>query len=343
MHVLTKTTGALLAAGALGLWASDSRACATCGCTLSSDAASGFSATEGFRFSLQLDYINQDALRSGTSSATPAAVVDQPSNSALGGGEIEHGTLNRYVTAGVSYSIDKDWRLDLKVPYIDRDHSTYGQQNTPYTSAETASDQLSYGHVTGIGDIKLIATYQGLLPTHNLGVQFGIKLPTGANGSAVNFATGPGAGTPIDASLQAGTGSTDIIVGGYYYQAISQNVDAFGSGQFQAAVKERLHQADNDYRPGNSETVSIGLRYLDNPKIIPQLQLNVFHKSADQGALADTTDTAGTVAYLSPGIMLHITHKLLGYGFIQVPVYSNLGGYQLFPHWTASVGLSYGY
>jgi hypothetical protein len=29
------------------------------------------------------------------------------------------------------------------------------------------------------------------------------------------------------------------------------------------------------------------------------------------------------------------------YGFVQVPVYSNLYGYQLFPRWTASVGASY--
>jgi hypothetical protein len=28
------------------------------------------------------------------------------------------------------------------------------------------------------------------------------------------------------------------------------------------------------------------------------------------------------------------------YAFVQVPVYSHLAGYQLFPHWTASVGIS---
>jgi hypothetical protein len=29
------------------------------------------------------------------------------------------------------------------------------------------------------------------------------------------------------------------------------------------------------------------------------------------------------------------------YAFVQLPVFSNLSGYQLMPRWTASVGLSY--
>ncbi len=94
---------------------------------------------------------------------------------------------------------------------------------------------------------------------------------------------------------------------------------------------------------GNSTTLSFGLRYEQYPKVIPQLQLNLFRKSADQGALADTTDTAGTVAYLSPGLTAQIVHKLYAYTVLQFPLYSNLSGYQLFPHWTATAGLSYAF
>jgi len=71
--------------------------------------------------------------------------------------------------------------------------------------------------------------------------------------------------------------------------------------------------------------------------------VNLSHKSADQGALADTTDTAGTVAYLSPGITLKVANRLHIYGFAQVPVYSNLDGYQLAPRWTASFGGTYAF
>ena len=85
------------------------------------------------------------------------------------------------------------------------------------------------------------------------------------------------------------------------------------------------------------------IRDRDNPKVVPQLQLNLSRRSADQGALADTTNTAGTVAYLSPGLTAQIVHKLYAYSVLQVPVYSNLSGYQLFPHWTATAGLSYAF
>ena len=318
-------------------------ACATCGCTVNSDAAMGYSAATGWRLNLEYTFIDQDELRSGTGTAGPAAVVNNPSNPALGGGEIEKQTINRYYTLGVSYRPNADWGVNLLVPYVSRSHWTYGQQPSPYTPAESASDQISGARVSSLGDLKLIGNYQGLLPTHNLGLQLGVKLPTGQYGTEVKFYNGPDAGTPLDASLQAGTGSTDVIVGAYYYQAVSQDFDAFANIQFQSAVAEQQKQPGNDYRPGNSATLSFGLRYEANPNWTPQLQVNLSRKSADQGALADTTDTAGTVAYLSPGITALVMHQLNLYGVVQVPVYSNLDGYQLFPHWTATMGLSYAF
>jgi hypothetical protein len=310
--------------------------CATCGCTVNSDAAMGYSSATGFRLNLEYTYINQDQLRGGTSNATPSEVVNNPSNPSLGGGEIERQTINHYLTLGASYRPNADWNFNLLVPYVVRDHTTYGNQNEPYTPSESAADQISGAHVSNLGDVKLIANFQGILPTHNLGVQLGVKLPTGQYGSAVNFYDGPNAGTPLDTSLQAGTGSTDVIVGAYYFQPISLNFAAFGNVQFQSAVAHKLNTPGNDYRPGNIITVSLGLRYEENPHWIPQLQLNISRK-------LKLTDTAGTVAYLSPGLTAQIVSKLHAYTVLQVPVYSNLSGYQLFPHWTGTVGLSYAF
>lgn len=304
------------------------QACATCGCTLSADAAMGYSAVAGARLSLEYDYINQDELRSGTRSV--AGVPD--------GYELEHDTLNRYITAGLSYSPNSSWSATLLVPYVVRTHSTYGT----FDSTQPLPD-LSSSRSSSLGDVKLIGSYQGLLPTHNLGVQLGVKLPTGHYGTAVDFYSGPNAGTPLDASLQPGTGSTDVIVGAYYYQAISQNFDAFINGQFQSAVRHHMDQPGNDYRPGNSVNVSFGLRYEANPQWVPQLQVNLVHKSLDQGALADVQSTAGTVAYLSPGITVRVLSAVHVFAFAQVPVYSNLYGYQLYPRFTASMGATYAF
>jgi hypothetical protein len=318
-------------------------ACATCGCTLSADAVMGYSVVSGWRISVEDDYINQDQLRGGTSSTSPSQVVNEPSNPALGGGEIEKQTINHYVTTGISYSPDSSWNLNLLVPYVARDHTTYGVQSSPYNASESAPDQISGAHVSGVGDIRLIGSYQGLLLQHNLGLQFGIKLPTGQFGTRVKFDSGPNVGTPLDASLQVGTGSTDLIVGAYYYHAVSENIDAFINGQFQAAVMHRQDEPGNDFRPGNSATTSLGLRYEGNPRVLPQVQLNVLHKSADQGALADTPDTAGTVVYVSPGLTVRAVQRVYLFGFVQLPIYSKLDGYQLIPHWTVSAGANYAF
>jgi len=325
-------------------------ACATCGCTLSTDAATGYSSESGWRVNLEYDYLDQDELRNGSGTATPAQVVNQPSDPSLGGGEIEKDTTNRYLNLGISYRPNADWGFSLLVPYVQRDHSTYGVQAQPFTPAEIAPGQISSTSVSGLGDIKLMASYQGFLPTHNFGVQVGVKLPTGNYGGQTDdgavighpvlFKSGPLAGQALDSSLQVGTGSTDLIVGAYYYQPVSQDFDAFVNGQFQSAVSERLHGVGANYRPGNQASMSAGLRYVAHPSLVPQLQVNLSHKTADQGAFADRADTAGTVAYLSPGLTVSLHQNLQVYGFAQFPVYSRLQGYQLFPRWTASVGIS---
>src|SRR6202165_220309 len=333
------TLAGVLSSGAPeAAWAS-----ATCGFTLSADAAAGYSAISGFRFNFEYDYINQNRLRAGTGAATPAPVINSPSNPALGGGEIEKQTIIRYLTIGMSYSPNSEWNIGVLVPYVMRSHTTFGQQPSPYTSSETASNQISGASLSELGDVKIIGSYQGLLPTHNLGVQLGVKLPTGHYGTAVNFNNGPNVGAPLDASLQAGTGSTDLIVGACYCPTVSQHFDAFVNGQFQSAVKHKLDHPGTAFRPGNAATMSLGVRYEAHSQWVPQLQVNLLRKSADQGALADTTDTAGTVAYLSPGVTLHVMGNLHLFAFAQIPMYSRLDGYQLFPHWTAPVGGSYAF
>jgi hypothetical protein len=301
-------------------------ACAACGCTLNADAAMGYSAEPGLRLSFEYDYIHQDQLRSGKHAV--AVVPD--------GNELERETLNRYLTLGIDYNPSADWNINLRVPYVTRTHSTYGEYDSTVPLPPASSSRSS-----SIGDIKLIGAYQGFLPLHNLGFQLGIKLPTGQYGTAVNFNGGPAAGTPLDASLQPGTGSTDIVVGAYYYQPIGQNIDAFANVQFQSALTTKQDQPGHDFRPGNTTTVSFGVRYEGNPKWVPQLQMNWTHKGVDQGALADITDTAGYVAYVSPGLTAKVAGHLHVFGFAQIPVYSDLVGYQVFPRYTFSVGASY--
>jgi len=338
-----------LALGAmLALSPSLSWACATCGCSLSSDAATGYTTGTGWRLDLQYNYIDQSQLRLGSHpiSAGQVAVI----NNNGGNQEVENNTTNNYLTLGLTYSPSSAWNINLQIPYIDRSHSTYSSATTSDLNAANLSS-LSFND---FGDAKLIASYQGLLPTNNLGFQFGIKLPTGRYGGQntltgatvgrdpLFFSSGPNAAArqALDSSLQPGTGTTDIILGAYYYQPVSQDFDAFINGRFQSSMDQALDGLNANYRPGNNELLSIGLRYEHSPVWVPQLQINLSHKSPDQGALADIADSAGTVAYLSPGLTIGLGSGAQFYGFVQVPIFSSLVGYQLFPRWTANAGVS---
>ena len=200
----------------------------------------GYSTISGWQASLQFDYINQNQLRSGTSTISTAQVA--AINDAGGNQEVEKQTINRYYTLGLAYTLDRDWTFRLLVPFIDRSHSTYSAATNPVTDAD-----VSGADINSLGDMRFIVNWQGLLPSHNLGLQFGLKLPTGNYGgpnadgtgtvgrNPVAFNSGqnalnPSPGNLLDTSLQAGTGSTDVIIGAFYYQPVSQDFDAFVNG-----------------------------------------------------------------------------------------------------------------
>jgi len=344
---------ALVRAAALALSATDASACATCGCSLSTDAATGYPARPGWNMSLQFDDIDQRQLRHGGHAVSTADVA--AINDAGGDQEVEHDTVNRYTTLGIGWMPDEDWGLRLLVPWVDRGHSTYASATNPVTD-----DQLSTARIRGLGDIRLLATWQGLLEDHALGLQLGLKLPTGHYGGAnadgsgvvgrkpVAFQHGPLSANAspdnlVDTSLQPGTGSIDVILGAFYHQPVSTRVEAFVSATFQAAIASRLHGAGQDFRVGNTTFVSFGARWEATPTLLPQVQVNIAHKGADQGALADNPDSEGTVVYLSPGLTGTMGEHWQAFGFVQLPVASHLVGYQLAPRWTASAGISYAF
>jgi len=341
------------AAAVLALAAADASACATCGCSLSTDAATGYPARPGWNMSLQFDYIDQSQLRHGNHAVSTSDVA--AINDAGGDQEVEHDTVNRYTTLGIGWMPDEDWGLRLLVPWVDRGHSTYASATNPVTN-----DQLSTARIRGLGDVRLLATWQGLLEQHNLGLQLGLKLPTGryggasADGSAivgrkpVAFQHGPlSANAPpdnlVDTSLQPGTGSTDIILGAYWHRPVSTDIEAFVNASFQAAIAQRLHGPGQDFRVGDTTFASFGARWQATPTLVPQVQVNISHKGADRGALADNPDSEGTVVYLSPGVTGTMGDHWQAFGFVQLPVASHLVGYQLAPRWTASAGVSYAF
>ena len=310
----------------------DAGACASCGCTLSSDWDNlQFSSTSGLKIDLRYDFLNQNQLRSGAKTISPA-----DASRVLNDGdpqEVEKYTRNHYITLGVDYGFNRDWGVNVQFPYINRAHSTLGTASDGFTSGDDGEQYDS--HTSNPGDIKLTGRYQGFLPQGNLGVLFGLKLPTGRY-KLTGQSTDPTAPdpVPIDRGLQPGTGTTDIILGAYYTNALNPYLDYFAQALFQSA----LYSTD-EYRPGEGFNLNLGLRYLGFRGFNPQVQLNLRHVLHDTGENADTFGTGGTLAYVSPGIIASIGDNVSVYGFVQLPVYQNVRGVQLTPRFTTSVGV----
>jgi hypothetical protein len=290
-------------------------ACASCGCSLSSDWDSqGLSSGPGLRFDLRYDYLNQNQVRSGT-----GKVGTWP----VDGHEQELYTRNQYITAALDYSASPDWGVNIQVPYIDRAHATNGL-------AFDGSD-AGTSHTQSLGDIKIVGRYTGLTDEKNVGIEFGMKLPTGSY--TASFKGGAIAGDQLDRGLQPGTGTTDVILGVFKFAPISQNWDYFVQATAQLPLNGRA-----GYRPGNALNVNAGFRYMGLGSVVPQLQINGRISAKDSGANATPDDSGGKTIYLSPGVTVAVTEKVKVYGFIQVPIYQNLNGYQLAPKFTVSVG-----
>ncbi|HEY8118506.1 MAG TPA: hypothetical protein VIE91_04640 [Methylophilaceae bacterium] len=292
-------------------------ACSSCGCTLSSEwIGQGMSGATGIHLDLRYDFLDQPQLRTGKGLAKRA---DYPLPNDR---EVERRTINRYTTAALDYAPSRDWGINVQVPYIVRSHTTVAE----------GDNNISSSHSSSLGDVRVLGRYQGF----PVGIQLGLKLPTGSH--EYNFNGGPQAGSPLDRGLQPGSGSTDLLLGIYKAEALNQDFDYFA----QALIQTPVSTQDN-FRPGSSLNLNLGLSYVGFGSITPQLQINARSVGRDHGIEADTENSGGTLVDLSPGVTMAISKQTRLYGFVQLPIYQRVGGLQLAPRWTASVGLNYAF
>ena len=291
--------------------------CSECGCSLSSDwAAQGFTMMPGVDASLRFEYFEQSDLRSGLHS------VDRSSLSFPNDDEIQQRTYSRNAWFELSDVVNSSWALSLAVPWHDRFHTTIAEGDT----------DISTSRATGIGDLRLLARYQEHVSGRSLGLQFGLKLPTGRFDQT--FAEGPQAGELLDRGLQLGTGTTDLLLGASWFARPSPEVGCF----IQATLDQPLAARDG-FLPSTSVNLSGGARWLNPSRVTPQLQLNVKTESREHGAEADTPNSGGTVAYLSPGATVELGSGASAFVFVQLPVYQRVNGLQLEPRWLLSSGI----
>ncbi|WP_408589208.1 hypothetical protein [Novosphingobium sp.] len=313
-------TAALCAAITPALAATPALACASCGCTFTSDwLAQGLVTQPGQALTIRYDYVPQAVLQTDTHRVDTAAIELPPER------EIERRTDNHYLTVSYDRQFANDWGISVAVPVLWRPHRTIGEDTTEETRSNTH----------GIGDIRLSARWQGLsTPKGVTGLQFGLILPTG--GFHQTFTSGPGAGEVVDRGLQPGSGTTQAVLGAYHYRRVGSEVALVAQAQVQFALNSR-----EDFRPGTVIEGSTAVQWLGLGKgtIVPQIQINGRVSVRDRGDNSDRENSGGEQIYVAPGFTAKLNSALSAFANVQVPLYMRVNGYQLTPRVVLSTGL----
>jgi hypothetical protein len=163
-------------------------------------------------------------------------------------------------------------------------------------------------------------------------VTFGLKLPTGS------YTFDPDI---VDRDTQIGTGSTDILLGGFYRGNLDSNQrwDWFAQGLLDVPTL-----IQNQYRPGVELDTAAGIDYkgfsLGRVRISPVAQAIFSYRSSDSGDAASPDNSGYERLMLSPGIEFHI-HPVKIYADVEIPVFQNFTGNQVAAPVLFKVSMSY--
>ena len=206
----------------------------------------------------------------------------------------------QWYSLGFQYMFNRDWGVMARIPTATR---------TLTTNTQTALGIQSFNS-DDFGDMEIMGMYTGFFPDMSTGIVFGLKFPTGPY-------TAPG----FDRDNQIGTGSTDLLIGGFHRGLLSGD----NAWQYFAQVMWRQpflyrNAADpqgffdgnagvvQSYHPGMQVDGAIGIVYnnlynvLGFDKITPLGQVIISHRHQDTGTGADPYNSGFDRVMLSPGI-----------------------------------------
>jgi len=245
---------------------------------------------------VEYDYQNQNQNWSGTSKA-PAANNDDKQ------------LRTDFLTFGLQYMFSPRWGMQVEVPYDFR-----------YFKGTDQKGNIASANWSQLGDIRVEGLYTGFFADMSAGVLFGLKLPTG------DYSFDPGL---VDRDTQIGTGSTDVLLGGFWRDNLDKDQKWDWFAQLNLDVPT-LTQAE--YRPGTELDTAAGIDYhglsLGRMHISPVAQVIFTERTRDSGAAANPEDTGYQRILLSPGIEFHV-HPVRIYADAEFPVYQNFNGNQL--------------
>jgi len=258
------------------------KACA-CGCSVF-DVGGGLLPEEGDhggRLFSEWWHLNQDQNWIGSSKAPASANTDKR-------------LTTDWLTVGLQYMFNREWGITVRAPYALR---TFITEDPTTTAINRFND-------SGVGEVEIMGMYTGFAKDLSTGLIFGVKFPSG------NY-TAPG----FDRDNQIGSGSTDLIIGGFHRGLLTGDNAWQYFTQIRALVPFQYRSAINPdtgnneiYKPGYQIDGAAGIVYnngysiLGFDKIAPVLQVIGSHRVHDNGDAADPLNTGFDRLMIAPGI-----------------------------------------
>ncbi len=282
-------------------------ACA-CGCGIF-DVGTSSMFPEGEGGTAYLSYAYQDQNRNwnGTSQAPAADNEDKQ-------------IRTDFFNLGVQYMFNSSWGVQTQLPFVYR----YFKSEESGTTESTSWSSL--------GDLTIEGIYTGFAADQSAGITYGLKLPTG------DYNHNP---SVVDRDSQIGTGSMDILLGGYYRSNLTEDEKWDWFAQTKLDVPTLIQAG---YRPGVELNSAAGIDYkgfsLGRVRISPVAQAIFSYRSSDSGDAADPANSGYERLLLSPGVEFHI-HPVKIYADVELPILQNVNGNQLVAPVQIKVNLSY--
>ena len=299
---------AILFIGSLLLPAAGARACA-CGCGIFSVGAGNMLPStlgNGTELFASVGYLDQTRDWSGSASAPASANADK-------------NIRNLFQTVGVQTFFNRDWGLRVELPYWQRH----------FTTLDDAGQPVSFDH-GALGDLRVLGLYTGFSPDRSSGLMFGAKLATG-DWTYANF----------DRDTEIGTGTTDLLLGGYHQWKFGAD-GAWGA--FVQTMADLPAGSRAGYRPGKELDTAFGVYPqgwdIGGTHLTPVLQALLSLRGKDSGVQADPDHSGYQRLVAAPGMELAWRRLRVDLS-VGVPVYQHVNGNQLVAPWQWSLNLSY--
>jgi len=289
----------LVAVGLMTLTPSLSWACA-CGCgVFEVGTASLFPSGSGGTVFLEYNFMDQYANWHEAHKAPATANDDKV-------------LRTQFFTLGVQYMFNRSWGFVATVPYDDRYFKTENDDGTGTNAFEHSA----------LGDIRIEGMYTGFSEDMSTGIRFGVKLASG-DFTYPNF----------DRDTSIGSGSTDLLLGGYHLGSLPFSLKGRSFNWFANALWDVPMWTQQEYRPGKEIDLAVGALYNYGrlgvfDQVTPIVNLVGTDRLRDHGANADPDNSGYDRLVIGPGAEVRVGVVRL-YSGINFPIYQNVVGNQV--------------